>query len=346
MASLLRRPTLATCNCFRSPLVKRTAATFIPSDAANNFPLESLDKPDTKAYFSGSPEYNDTLTQLTEALSKTRKILFDRGLLTSYDAPPAKSLEELSLDSTPPPQAQNLRWLSHEQMTARLSGGKTIARLSLSQYRRLTTLLNSIRSLEKHVQIADSLGLPYSTGSLQEELSTLLQSFRKPTVMSLLSSNNTAKREKIDSQGRAYAVGRRKESSAQVWLVPSNEEIGQILINGESLSNYFASPVTRENVLRPFTLTGTLGKYNAFVLARGGGVSGQAGAARLGIAKALLAFEDGEEAKKSLRSGEYNAWTNIAELMIWAEDMLSRDPRMVERKKTGQPKARKKQSTS
>lgn len=188
-------------------------------------------------------------------------------------------------------------------MTARLSGGKTIARLSLSQYRRLTTLLNSIRSLEKHVQIADSLGLPYSTGTLREELSSLLTSFRKPTVLSLLSSNNSTKREKIDTYGRAYAVGRRKESSAQVWLVPSKEEIGQILINGESLSNYFASPTIREDVLRPFTLTGTLGKYNAFVLARGGGVSGQAGAARLGIAKALLAFEEGEEVKKSLRSG-------------------------------------------
>ena len=303
MASLMRRP-VAACNCFRGPIVKRTAATFIPSDASSQFPLEPLDKPETKSYFSGSPEYNDALAQLTAALSKTRKTLFDRGLLTSYDASPAKSLEKLSLDPTPPPQSQNLRWLSHEQMTARLSEGKTIARLSLSQYRRLTTLLNSIRSLEKHVQIADSLGLPYSTGTLREELSSLLTSFRKPTVLSLLSSNNSTKREKIDTYGRAYAVGRRKESSAQVWLVPSKEEIGQILINGESLSNYFASPVIREDVLRPFTLTGTLGKYNAFVLARGGGVSGQAGAARLGIAKALLAFEEGEEVKKSLRSGE------------------------------------------
>lgn len=324
MKILNRSASLITqaCSCIsrsRSiPSLTRTAATFIPSDAANQFPQESLPKPETKSYFSGSPEYNDAVTQLTTTLSRTRKMLFDRGLLPSYDASPARAWQELTGDeatAASATQSQQLRWLSQEAMTAQLSQGKTIARLSLSQYRRLTSLLSSIRSLERHVQLANDIGLPYSNLSLQEEIADLLQSYRKPFITSLLSpsAHSRSAKQPIDQLGRAYAVGRRKESSAQVWLIPvppttNSEAIGQILINNQTLSEYFASTTTREQVTRPFVVTETLGKYNAFVLVKGGGTTGQAGAARLGLAKALLAFEKSVEAKKALRSGRFRQY--------------------------------------
>ncbi len=118
----------------------------------------------------------------------------------------------------------------------------------------------------------------------------------------------------------ALATGRRKTSVAQVRLVPGT---GKIIVNGRPFEEYFPVEFHRQEIIKPLQVTNTLGKFDILVKAIGGGISGQAGATKLGIARALVEFE--ESFKPTLK--EFG--------------LLTRDPRMVERKKYGQKKARK-----
>ena len=115
-------------------------------------------------------------------------------------------------------------------------------------------------------------------------------------------------------------IGRRKTSVARVILKSGN---GKITINGKDFEKAFPQLVSREDITRPFDVTETKGKYDAYVNVKGGGSTGQAQAIRLGIARALIDLNP--DFRQSLK----------------IEGFLTRDPRMVERKKYGQPKARK-----
>jgi small subunit ribosomal protein S9 len=119
---------------------------------------------------------------------------------------------------------------------------------------------------------------------------------------------------------KVVAVGRRKTSVARVFVSPGK---GEWEINGRTLTNFFVRPTHVQLVEEPLAATETLGQYKVKVNVNGGGVSGQAGAIRLGLARALVALD--ETFRSTLRK----------------EGLLTRDPRMVERKKYGQPKARK-----
>ena len=115
-------------------------------------------------------------------------------------------------------------------------------------------------------------------------------------------------------------VGRRKTATARVVLKNGS---GIIAVNERPLEEYFTIAVLRKNVLAPFEVTSTMGRYDAHVRVKGGGSTGQAGAIQLAIARALV--EVNQDLRPPLR----------------AQGLLTRDPRMVERKKYGQPKARK-----
>ena len=117
-----------------------------------------------------------------------------------------------------------------------------------------------------------------------------------------------------------YGTGRRKSSTARVYLRPGQ---GEYLINRRSLDSYFKNQTLRMLVKQPFEVTETSGKFDTIVNVNGGGPSGQAGAVRHGIARALLEY-DGELRKTLKKSG-----------------FLTRDSRIKERKKYGQPGARK-----
>ena len=117
------------------------------------------------------------------------------------------------------------------------------------------------------------------------------------------------------------AVGRRKNSIARVYLRPGGS--GKVIVNKRQLDDYFPTLWRRSSVTSPFDVTETAGQFDVVINAKGGGMTGQAEACRLGIARALVEFN--EELKKPLRDAGY----------------MTRDPRMVERKKYGQPKARK-----
>ncbi|HTR81429.1 MAG TPA: 30S ribosomal protein S9 [Bacteroidota bacterium] len=121
-------------------------------------------------------------------------------------------------------------------------------------------------------------------------------------------------------QHNISTVGRRKTSVARVILKPGS---GVITVNKLPFEKYFPQEIYRANITKPFAVTETAGKYDVAVTVEGGGSAGQAGAVRLGIARALL--EANDESRAALRT----------------HALLTRDPRMVERKKYGQKKARK-----
>jgi len=125
---------------------------------------------------------------------------------------------------------------------------------------------------------------------------------------------------KIDSLGRSYATGRRKDASARVWV---KRGTGQVKINGRDISVYFARPVLQMILAQPFETVERVGEFDVFATVKGGGLSGQAGAIRHGISRALTYFEPG--LRPALKAGGF----------------LTRDPRVVERKKYGRAKARK-----
>lgn len=125
---------------------------------------------------------------------------------------------------------------------------------------------------------------------------------------------------KLDSKGRTYGTGRRKEAVARVWLKPGN---GGFVVNGRKMLDYFSRSVLQTLVLQPFVTTNRLGSYDVFCTVKGGGLSGQAGAVRHGISRALIEYEP------DLRSA------------LKSVGMLTRDSREVERKKYGLMKARR-----
>ena len=125
---------------------------------------------------------------------------------------------------------------------------------------------------------------------------------------------------RIDAQGRAYATGKRKDAVARVWIKPGS---GRMTVNGRELSVYFARPVLRMMINQPFGAAGRENQYDVVCTVSGGGLSGQAGAVRHGISRALTFYEPG------LRS------------VLKAGGFLTRDSRVVERKKYGKRKARR-----
>jgi small subunit ribosomal protein S9 len=126
--------------------------------------------------------------------------------------------------------------------------------------------------------------------------------------------------QRLDGQGRAYATGKRKDAVARVWIKPGS---GKAVVNGKPLDAYFARPVLRMILQQPLVAAKRAGQYDVLITVAGGGLSGQAGAVRHGIAKALVNFET------DLRP------------VLKKEGFLTRDPRVVERKKYGKRKARR-----
>ena len=126
--------------------------------------------------------------------------------------------------------------------------------------------------------------------------------------------------QKIDALGRAYATGKRKNAIARVWIKPGP---GKITVNDRALDVYFARPVLRMLIQQPLTVANRAGQYDINITVAGGGLSGQAGAVRHGISRALTRYEPG------LRP------------LLKQQGFLTRDSRVVERKKYGKHKARK-----
>jgi small subunit ribosomal protein S9 len=123
-----------------------------------------------------------------------------------------------------------------------------------------------------------------------------------------------------DALGRSYATGKRKDAVARVWIRPGS---GKVEVNGKDMGAYFARPVLQMILRQPFSVAGVAGQFDVYATVAGGGLSGQAGAVKHGISKALQLFDP------SLRPA------------LKAAGFLTRDARVVERKKYGRAKARR-----
>jgi small subunit ribosomal protein S9 len=123
-----------------------------------------------------------------------------------------------------------------------------------------------------------------------------------------------------DALGRSYATGRRKDAVARVWIKPGS---GKVVVNGKPINAYFARPVLQMILKQPFTVSGTEDQFDVMATVKGGGLSGQAGAVKHGVSRALQLYDP------SLRGA------------LKAAGFLTRDSRVVERKKYGRRKARR-----
>ncbi len=140
------------------------------------------------------------------------------------------------------------------------------------------------------------------------------------TTTAVVTEEAPVRERKVDALGRSYATGRRKVASARVWIKPGT---GKIIVNKEDITKYFARPVLRMIVNQPFASTSNVDKFDVYCTVKGGGLSGQAGAVRHGISRALDNFDP--TLHTVLKRGGF----------------LTRDSRVVERKKYGKKKARK-----
>ncbi len=123
-----------------------------------------------------------------------------------------------------------------------------------------------------------------------------------------------------DELGRSYATGKRKDAVARVWVKPGR---GKVVVNGKEMAKYFARPVLQMVIGQPFTVANVAGQFDVMCTVAGGGLSGQAGAVKHGISKALCVYEP--ELRPALKAAGF----------------LTRDARVVERKKYGKRKARR-----
>ncbi len=138
---------------------------------------------------------------------------------------------------------------------------------------------------------------------------------------SLAQVETSVAREPVrDALGRSYATGKRKDAVARVWIKPGS---GKVTVNGRDMNAYFARPVLQMVLRQPFAVAGVAGEFDVMATVKGGGLSGQAGAVKHGISKALQLYEP------SLRTA------------LKAAGFLTRDSRVVERKKYGKAKARR-----
>jgi len=159
-----------------------------------------------------------------------------------------------------------------------------------------------------------------SLGSLKAALVSAQNQQAAPSAAAQPVDETEAVEPKIDNLGRAYATGKRKDAVARVWL---KRGTGKFTVNGRDAVTYFARPVLRMLLAQPFGVVDRAGQFDVICTVAGGGLSGQAGAVRHGISKALTYYEPG------LRPA------------LKAQGFLTRDSRVVERKKYGKAKARR-----
>ena len=147
-----------------------------------------------------------------------------------------------------------------------------------------------------------------------------LADLKELAVATTVSADRPKVEPKRDALGRSYATGRRKNASARVWIKPGK---GEIVVNGKRVGQYFARPVLRMLITQPFLVADRYNAFDVFCTVNGGGLSGQAGALRHGISRALTYYEP------ELRG------------ILKVAGFLTRDSRVVERKKYGKAKARR-----
>ncbi|EIW68364.1 hypothetical protein TREMEDRAFT_44744 [Tremella mesenterica DSM 1558] len=319
---------LLTLSCLSGPsllpltlLPKTTFRSYITTPYTPHAPPSSRrpPRPSSPAHFTGHPTLHTALSELRTTLQEAQTLLRQDHI---YPLP-------TSLPYLQPPATS---WIQRDELAVRFS-----CRIRTKSHNAVVELLNEMHHL-RHV--ASVAGADQAAVKLAEALNVYERIKDREGVMNGEKDNE---KNGVDEYGRSFGFGRRKESSARVWLIPTKTSrnvfnpinndtgngesnsipIAQVLINHQPLSTYFSRISDRETILRPLRLAAVLGGYNIFALVRGGGTTGQAGAITLGLARALAVMR--EDSRR----------------ILFRDGALMRDTRMVERKKTGKAKARK-----
>jgi small subunit ribosomal protein S9 len=159
-----------------------------------------------------------------------------------------------------------------------------------------------------------------SLEGLKEAVGDAVAEAEAPVAADVVTETATPREPVRDDLGRSYATGKRKDAVARVWIKPGS---GAVMVNGKPMDKYFARPVLQMVIGQAFTVANVDGQFDVMATVKGGGLSGQAGAVKHGISKALSLYEP------SLRPA------------LKAAGFLTRDSRVVERKKYGKRKARR-----
>ncbi|TNY17812.1 ribosomal protein S9/S16-domain-containing protein [Rhodotorula diobovata] len=359
---------------------------FFPVQSSPSGPVRPTAKPPSQEWYTARPSLTQTLAQLDHAVTQSRAHLFRQGLLRSISQSIAHDAEFAAVL----PHPRQRRWKPAKDMAAYLRTG---AQLKSSQYKRLTATLAHLEGLVPYARVADSLALdsavePSSAApalvvdpvalatrrgladpdsargepahGLAAQLEQLLARFQQPAALSSTGvavervAGQARRLGAQDAQQRVLAVGRRKESGARVWIVPTaaaappssssaeapeaedEAPLGRVLVNTLPLPSYFSQLPHREAVVRPLSLTSSLGAFNVFAIVKGGGQAAQADAVAMGLARALAEWERAE-VEAGRRDEVQVSWRDV----LKRAKLIERDPRVVERKKTGRVKARK-----
>ncbi|WVQ68398.1 uncharacterized protein L199_006606 [Kwoniella botswanensis] len=290
---------------------------YSPPSSSDYPPPRRPTRPSSSEFFTGRPVFHESLSELNFTIDSIKKSLRVKHI---YPLPS-------DLPYVNPPQAN---WISKEELSTLFD-----IKLRTNTLRQVHELLSELNHL-RHV--SDLSG----NGELVGKINEVLSRYERRSASSFSSGVDSQKSgeeeegQGIDVFGRSYGMGRKKTSSSRVWLIPSQSLLStttdttsstatsaEILINHVPLSQYFVRPSDRETILRPLKITGYLGAFNIFGFSRGGGMSSQASAVGLAVARALgVAKEDARD-------------------ILQADGALMRDTRMTERKKTGRAKARK-----
>jgi len=278
--------------------------------------------PQSPSFYTTRAAYYDQIIHLEKAIGRSETFLRQHQLLP---------LPEFAKASLPPLQSV---WKDQQEMALEFK-----TKMTTTRYRKVTKLLNQLNDFER---IANTGGCP----ELADKLRSILEMYESSKKEAFL-ARGKRKPVVLDEFKRSYTLGKRKTSSARVWMIPvkppadadfSFEQAvdlpgaplktfpvttSTILVNNLPLNQFFPLTADRERVTRPLKVAGALGKYNIFAIVRGGGTTGQSGALAHGVAKGIVGHEPELEA------------------MFRRAKLTWRDPRMVERKKTGLAKARK-----
>lgn len=308
-------------------------------------PLPAHPKPPAATWYTGRPALNSFLDSLQATLKTSRSKLYHQGYLTSVSQD-VRTITPI--DTVQPHRpATGVRWLSAEDMASKIGTSKVrlayyrqITGL-LSELQALLPYLQEEGSSETIEQLLKKYSRPNVNAA-----ATSLLSAEDAAALAISQASNVGGRENnrgygylARDSGISFAIGRKKTASARAWILPlpvtaekSSEEpaskdastestevtvktdsepepaLGQILINNKPISTYFPTAAERSLILRPFTLTDNLGKYNVFVLVAGSGISSQAQAVAVACARALAARDLTEEnfTRQILSKGEYH----------------------------------------
>ncbi|SCV69752.1 BQ2448_1146 [Microbotryum intermedium] len=340
LASLERTLNQSRTHLFKCGLLRSIATPLSSSEFASSLP-HPRERRWKDAKEMGVYLRNGTDLRTSEYRRLTGVLAHLEGLL-----PYAKLADELPPPSTTSPQGINRSVLPPSLVVNPVAANQALA--SRSQQKDASS--DSAEDPSEHQDVDHYRG---SATTLSEQLDVLLSRFIAPAVVSATGTtlervSGAARRlGRMDHHGRVNAVGRRKESTARVWIIPASSASteasdqaptpGRILVNSTSLPEYFSVASHRSTVVRPLTLTSSLGVFNVFAIAEGGGIAAQAEAVAMAMARALAEWERCKIEQGELQEGEVT-WREI----LKKANLIDRDPRMVERKKTGQAKARKK----